>query len=194
VALASIVSPSPLPIQLLSFDGKIVPSGVQLRWSTASEINNDYFDLEKSTGEKFSAIATIKGNGTSFETSNYGFLDTKVTTGKIYYRLKQVDFNGKHTYSNVISVDFDARYSFTVYPNPATGTELNFEIFGVQDTNEVSISLFDELGRKVLSARAQLDEALGSVAGRLPLDKLSNGIYFFRVDGSAIYCKVVVTR
>ena len=195
VTLASIVSPSPLPIQLLSFEGKVLSMGVQLRWNTASEFNNDYFELEKSTGgEKFGRIATIKGNGTSFESHHYEYLDTKVAAGRSYYRLRQVDFDGNFTYSNVIAVDFEGSFTFSVFPNPVTGTDLNFQILGVKGTSAVAISLFDQLGRNVLSTEAQVDELSGSVEGKLSIDSLADGIYFFRVDGSAIYCKVVVRK
>ncbi len=196
VTLAAIVAGSPLPVELLSFDGKIVSNGVQLRWSTASEINNDYFEVQKmvANGEKFAPITTVKGSGTSGEIHHYDYLDTKVATGINYYRLKQVDYNGRETLSNVVSVNFDGNYTFSIYPNPATGTELNVQVLGIKDTDMVGISLFDELGRKVLSFRAPVDEQSGSVEGRMPIDKLSDGIYYVRVDGSTIYAKVVLRR
>jgi hypothetical protein len=195
VTLASIVSPSPLPIQLLSFEGRIVPMGVQLLWKTASELNNDHFEVEKSTdGEKFQSIANIRGNGTSPVSHSYEYLDTKVATGRTYYRLKQVDFDGHSSYSNIIDVNSDGIFTFSVYPNPVTGTDLNFQILGIEGTNMMGVSLFDELGRKILSAQAPIDEFSGSITGSLPIDKLANGIYYFRVDGTAIYSKVVIRR
>lgn len=195
VTLASIVSPSPLPIDLVSFQGKRVPMGVELRWTTQSEHNNDYFELEKSTsGEKFGSVATIKGNGTSSMAHHYEYLDTKVSTGTTFYRLKQVDFDGSFTYSNVISVNYEGSFTFSVYPNPATGVEVGFQILGIKETNTVGVTLFDELGRKVMSAQVPVDEASGSVDGRFPIDKLADGIYYFRVDGSTLYSKVILRR
>ncbi|HZY79894.1 MAG TPA: T9SS type A sorting domain-containing protein [Cyclobacteriaceae bacterium] len=194
VTLASIISPSALPIQLLSFDGQVVPMGVQLRWNTVSELNNDRFELEKSlNGEKFSAFATIKGNGTSFEEHNYDYLDTKVAPGRSYYRLKQIDFNGKASYSKVIRVDYNGDFTYTVFPNPAT-TELNFQILGIEGMSAVNVSIFDELGRKVLAAEAPVDELTASVNGHVLIDKLANGIYFFKVEGTNVYSKVVIQK
>jgi len=195
VTLASIVTPSPLPIQLLSFEGKIVPMGVQLRWNTASELNNDHFEIQKLTGgEKFESITSIKGNGTSNEPHFYEYLDMNAVPGISYYRLKQVDFDNHSSYSNIISVNFDGNFVFTVYPNPITGTDLNFNIVGIQGANIMGVSLFDELGRKMLSVQPQVDVLSGSVNGTLPVDKLANGIYYFHIEGSNMYSKVVIRR
>lgn len=95
-----------LPIELLHFSGKKVGNKNELYWATSTEINNDYFIIEKSsTGEKFKKIGIVNGAGNSNRLINYSLLDEEVENTINYYRLKQVDFNGSYTISNLISID-----------------------------------------------------------------------------------------
>ena len=89
-----------MPVQLLSFTGKGLENGVnRLAWSTASEINNDYYVIEKSIdGEHFEVVNRQSGAGSSLTQNDYIEFDRAITA-KPYYRLKQVDFNGSFTYS-----------------------------------------------------------------------------------------------
>jgi hypothetical protein len=93
-----------LPVQLISFDLKKEPTNIILHWKTASEINNDYFDIEKSIdGINFVAIGRVFGNGNSSEINKYLFKDYVLQNKNVYYRLKQVDYDGAYQYSNIIS-------------------------------------------------------------------------------------------
>ena len=97
---------SPLPVVWLSFTGNRMPNGtVQLNWSTATELNNSHFEVEKtSDGKTFTKIDQIKGNGTTNKISKYAYTDKQPGTSAVYYRLKQVDFNSKFEYSKLVAV------------------------------------------------------------------------------------------
>jgi hypothetical protein len=101
-----IVQPStPLPVELLSFSGTNEGSSNHLQWITLSELNNDYFTIERShTGTSFEPIGRINGAGNSTQEINYSFRDQSPLQNICYYRLKQTDFNGETNYSNVIAV------------------------------------------------------------------------------------------
>jgi len=109
-----------LPVSLISFTG--VPSmdnkSINLKWSTASEINNDYFELEQSkNGETFTAITKVKGAGYSASIKDYSFTDLNPIDGKNYYRLKQVDIDGVSQNSQIISVNIKNDLEVVISPN-----------------------------------------------------------------------------
>ncbi|MBK9731259.1 MAG: T9SS type A sorting domain-containing protein [Chitinophagaceae bacterium] len=109
-----------LPIELFSFTAKQQSKEVLLAWSTASEVNNDYFSLERSSNAiDFESIGDVNGAGTSKEILNYFFTDEHPGAGINYYRLKQTDYDGQHSYSNIEAVDFRTDpLAITAYPNP----------------------------------------------------------------------------
>ncbi len=113
-----------LPIELALFQANVFKNGVRLDWVTNTEINNDYFTLERSqTGETFEEIGRVQGAGNSGVQRNYHFTDESPITGRSYYRLKQTDFDGKYTYSEIRTVRFE-KTEFSqleiekVWPNP----------------------------------------------------------------------------
>jgi hypothetical protein len=131
-----------LPVQLLSFDGQALNFASQLRWSTASEQNNDYFDIEfLNANHDWESVGRVEGAGNSNELLQYEFIHRNAIGGHNYYRLKQVDHNGTTSYSNVISVWIDSSQN-VVYPNPNNG---NFSCSWDAST----ISIYDALGREV---------------------------------------------
>lgn len=125
---------SPLPVTLLTFSGEMNDEGnIDLNWETADELNNDFFQVQRSsTGlGDWEPLGYVTGNGNSDQIIRYTFTDDNVSKdeGFLYYRLKQVDFNGVFEYSPVISVAidselFEARNSWKVYPNPSNGFNL----------------------------------------------------------------------
>lgn len=114
-----------LPVTLVSFTGSLIDDKVYLQWETASELNNDYFLVEKSiNGRDWSSIGTVKGNGTTSQPHQYSLWDTNPYVGTNYYRLKQVDFDGSFNYSNIIQVDLNTsglQNFVQIYPNPTDG-------------------------------------------------------------------------
>ncbi|SNC60433.1 Por secretion system C-terminal sorting domain-containing protein [Hymenobacter gelipurpurascens] len=111
---------NPLPVTLTSFSGNHQPDGVQLRWTTASEKQNAYFEVERRTDNQvFSTLTRVAGRGNSTTATTYSFMDSAPQTGKMYYRLRQVDTDGTATYSSVIVVTVPSQsHTISLYPNP----------------------------------------------------------------------------
>ncbi len=117
--LASITIANPLPITLISFDATLIKNNVWLVWKTQTEINNDYFTLERSSNlENWETIKEVNGAGNSNTTLGYSTVDQKPLDGVSYYRLKQTDFNGAYSYSDIKSIKNNGFDNLTVYPNP----------------------------------------------------------------------------
>lgn len=120
--------PTVLPIELTYFVANCSRGNVEFTWQTASELNNDYFTIEYSLDAmEFEALATIAGAGTTTEEQNYQYTDFSAPeSGTVYYRLKQTDYDGNYTYSDMVAVVFDKKQvienpvNFVVYPNPAS--------------------------------------------------------------------------
>jgi fibronectin-binding autotransporter adhesin len=198
VTNASLDAPSALPIELLSFTGKVVTGGVELLWKTATETNNDFFNIEKSKdGEKFISIGEVDGAGTSKVARSYQFVDENPTNGKSYYRLKQTDFDGKFKHSNVISIDYDGPelVRISVYPNPTKGSEeITLEIKGLKDIDSLPISIFDQLGRQMNSADLQVD-GTGSVKRTISVEGMADGMYILKMGTTSNHVRrIVITR
>jgi hypothetical protein len=140
---------SPLPIQLLFFKVKQTSGGHLLEWATVSEINFDYFSVERSAdGINFRELEQVKGNGNTNERKDYSFENRNPLLGNNYYRLKSVDFDGTSQYFNVVSMDVKGEKTFVVFPNPASGTTISFSMNFVPGEN-AAISIFDNSGTVV---------------------------------------------
>ena len=134
--LASATSSNPLPVNLVSFSAEIVKESIQLNWETASEIDNDYFSIEKSTdGISFEEIEKIAGNGNSNVPINYSFIDENPHNGISYYRLKQVDFNGAYEYSAIVSANFEKETDngFVILNGNLSSSSLKMIVNGYSD-------------------------------------------------------------
>ena len=134
-----------LPVELVSFHGEIISKEIQLHWQTASEINNRGFDIEKSIdGKNWEVLDFVEGNGTTTALSNYYYTDEQPSLGLNYYRLKQIDFDEKYTYSDIISVDFATGISpqIQLYPNPVQN-ELNIV------NGQGIVTIYNSLGQMV---------------------------------------------
>lgn len=186
--LASITTTNPLPIELVKFDAKPGANHVELRWTTASEINNDYFTIEKSLdGHHWEEVVEVDGAGNSTSVINYSDKDYAPYTGISYYRLKQTDFDGSYSYSNVVSVLFD-NGAVNVFPNPVqVGATLTIE---AEATG--IISLLDITG-KIVFAETHVAQN-GIITFQMP--DVPVGVYFLRIEGqnSTIPAKLVVTN
>lgn len=141
-----------LPIEFVNFDANKIANGALLNWVTASETNNDHFDIERSVdGINFTVIATTKGAGTKKTLSYYLYTDNNKTNGIVFYRIKQVDTDGNYTYTDQRSVNYgiDEAFSFTVSPNPSNG---DFTVKINDPLNEeINVVLMDLVGNTVWS-------------------------------------------
>jgi hypothetical protein len=114
---------SPLPVELLDFTAEIKNRTVDLTWQTASEHNNDFFTVERSSdGFNFEPIAYVDGAGNSTTLLNYSEVDLQPLDGVSYYRLKQTDFDGAFEYSDIRVVSSAADAQVLIYPNPSKGS------------------------------------------------------------------------
>lgn len=110
-----------LPVELVNFDVTQLDDNVLLEWETVSELNNDYFEIQRGIdGVDFESIDLIDGAGNSTRTIGYQFEDIEPILGDSYYRLKQVDFDGKTSFSQIERVNFSGSGA-TIFPNPTTG-------------------------------------------------------------------------
>ncbi|MEO8146092.1 MAG: T9SS type A sorting domain-containing protein [Bacteroidia bacterium] len=165
----------PLPISVINFDAFKNNNVVDLKWTTATEINNDYFTIEKSKdGIHFASITTVDGAGNSSTTLNYATTDEQPYSGINYYRLKQTDFNGMFTYSKTVSVNFKNDNALFIFPNPVDN---DMFIYTGQIINQISI--IDVTGRAVgqwtgdFTNKIKLDLS-GIAAGCYSLKTLNN--------------------
>lgn len=180
-ALGSIgVSPNPLPVKLIQFSATIKTDDVLLRWTTASEINNDHFDIERSTdGKHFEKIGEVQGSGNTTQKINYEYLDKDVnhSINKLfYYRLKQVDYNQTFDYSNTATVLFNATREEgieSIYPNPIQD-EVNI-LTNQKVGGNVKIKIMDMSGRIILQQEVKLSG--GSNIIRIETNNLPKGSY-----------------
>lgn len=141
----------PLPVELVSFSATVEAGSVKLLWVTASELNNDYFQVERSQdGIEFFPVVRIPGAGTTSQRNTYQAMDENPLPGTSYYRLSQVDFDGTISYSRVAMVHIAGEVAdiLKLYPNPVRqGDILNFEYFS--DLEEViKIAFIDPAGRR----------------------------------------------
>ncbi|MFA6598421.1 MAG: T9SS type A sorting domain-containing protein [Ignavibacteriaceae bacterium] len=183
---------APLPVELSSFSAQQTGNMVTLNWSTATEVRNYGFEVEKSKGKSqnsnvdvsWEKIGFVQGNGNSNSPKSYSFVDKAVPIGKYSYRLKQIDFDGQYEYSPVVDVQVDAPLTFALkqnYPNPFNPKT----IIGYQlpNANHVILKVYDILGSEV----AVLVNGLQTAGDyEIPFDgeKLNSGIYFYKLQTS----------
>ena len=140
---------TPLPVELVDFAAQVRLGEVLLLWQTATEINNAGFEIQRSVdASNWQRIGFIAGLGTSFTTKSYRFEDPSPSSGLNYYRLQQVDLDGKSEYSEIISVEFGyAEKSMLLFPNPSEGV-VNIQINNPSN-ERVLIEVTTNLGRTI---------------------------------------------
>jgi hypothetical protein len=175
----------PLPVKWMNFTAEKIDKDVNLLWSTASELNNERFEVEKSIdNSKWLTIGVVKGNRTTNFVSSYKFIDVSTPqdmTGELYYRLKQVDFDGKFEYSNIVAVNFDKSLidKWNIFPNPGTSKIIINGVF--QSGNFI---LYDMQGRELINADYK------QFTTGIDVSALIIGFYFYRiVDENGISIK-----
>ena len=148
ITIGSTNSITPLPIELLSFEATCNNETPTLNWTTANEINNDYFTILRSEdGLDFSPIGTVKGNGNSNSIVNYTWTDNNPLKSKAYYQLKQTDYNGEFKLLGIRVITCDQANNITIYPNPFKNS---FTVqLSAQVTSPITLEVYDYLGRVV---------------------------------------------
>ena len=160
-----------LPVNLTKFEAKRNQNKVNLNWATATELNNDHFEVQHSdNGEDYKTIGQLKGNGTTSVGASYNFEHPNPSVGINYYRLKQVDVDGKYEYSPIRSVLF-GKNKISVSP---TFAKENVTIY-VRDDHSTSFGIYNLAGQQVLSGKA-----IGQQ--RIDVGFLQTGMYFIRTE------------
>ena len=164
-----------LPVDLTKFDVKKTQKSVMLSWATASEKNNDHFDIQKSSnGTHFETIGQVKGNGTTATGANYNFEDNTPSVGVAYYRLKQVDADAKFIFSQVRSIRF-GNNKLVVAPTLAKETIS----ITVSDDENINYEIINLNGQKILIGKA-IGQQIIDVSG------LNSGLYFIHTEGGNV--------
>ncbi|KAA3437491.1 T9SS type A sorting domain-containing protein [Rufibacter hautae] len=177
---------NPLPVTLTRFEGASRSGAVVLAWSTASEKNNDRFEIERSiNGKDFKKVGEVKGNGNSSATVDYSYTDRNAASGTVYYRLRQVDFDNAFEYSKVIAVSHAATASnnaaVSVYPNPVSDGRVSIR-FQDQVKGSATVRLVDVSGRVLHTQEVASVE--GEIALNLTSLNLKAGIYLISVNAN----------
>jgi len=169
----------PLPVELLTFEALALEHSVQIRWSTASELNNDYFSVQRSTdAEQWTEVVRRAGAGTSELAKFYTAEDYQPLDGRSYYRLKQVDFDGMSSYSSIVAVDFSGMPGLILSPNPSSG-KFTLE---AGKFNESQVRVYNSLGQLLPVTPLRANNKLS-----IDLSTYPEGIYIIRVtDGSVL--------
>jgi lysophospholipase L1-like esterase len=186
VAASSFVGAA-LPVRLTKFTASQVVDRVDLNWETASESNNSHFVIERSTDNRdFKAIGEVKGKGNSNTKTRYSYSDKKPSPGKNYYRLKQVDLDGKSSFSQVIQVtQRSVPQSIILYPVPATSV-IHLKLAADKKEN-VTVSIIDRSGNIKSSYPRKLDK--GENILNFPVSSLPTGNYLMQIKSEGTISK-----
>jgi hypothetical protein len=172
-----------LPVELASFTSTISNRDVTLNWSTASELNNSGFEIERSSNNEWTKVGNVNGNGTSSTVNNYSYTDRSLATGSYSYRLKQVDFNGNFEYFNLnneVNIGTPSTYALSQnYPNPFNpSTTINFDL---PTDGNVSLKLYDMSGKEVATLVNEVRSA-GYYSVNFNASQLTSGVYFYTIS------------
>ena len=176
ISFQKICADVPTPVELTFFQAKTFNYNVKLNWQTASEKNNKGFEIERSVDAKtWENIGAIKGHGESNIIVDYTFEDKRPLSILTYYRLKQVDFDGKASYSKVVNVDFNKKKGeFSIFPNPMNSKTATINVD--EDLLDGVLIVINSIGLMVKK------ENINSKILTLDLSNLSNGMYVFMVQ------------
>lgn len=173
-----------VPVELISFSAEVQENVISLKWETATEVNNSGFDVERSNDNiSFVKLGFIEGKGTTTEKQEYVYRDSDVNgKGKYYYRLKQVDFDGTESYSEIIEVDYaliPSVFSLSQnYPNPFNpSTTIQF---GLPKEVKATLKIYDALGSEVATIINEILEP-GYYEYQWNASNYASGVYFYRL-------------
>ncbi len=172
-----------LPIELIDFNAEINNNSVELNWATATELNNDYFIIERATdisteNSNWNQIDQTSGAGTTNTISEYILIDNDIDANEetYYYRLKQVDYDGKFTYSDIVAVSIKISKEISVYPNPSIGI---FKVSGLSDNTYNSVEVYNSVGQMIMKTE-------GTQELVIDITDQASGFYFIKSGTSTI--------
>lgn len=173
-----------LPVELTSFSASIKDGAVNLVWETATELNNYGFEIQrKAEGSEFTTVSFIEGFGTSSEKHSYSFADRNLAFGTYSYRLKQIDYDGNSSFSDVVEVDFSVPVEFNLaqnFPNPFNpSTSIKF---GIPEEASVSLKIFNMLGEEVAVIVNNEVYSAGTHTVQFNASNLPSGTYVYALS------------
>lgn len=197
---------APLPVELTAFTANVFDGKVNLRWQTATEVDNYGFEVQRSAFSNqrpanWETIGFVEGHGNSNSPKNYEFTDSELpNSDAVSYRLKQIDIDGAYEYSNEIEVTLEnipAKFELSQnYPNPFNPvTKIQFALPQSETQHSVSLRVYDIIGREVAVLVNESKEA-GIYEVEFDASKLSSGLYFYSLSaaGKTITKKMMLLR
>ncbi len=187
-------SHSPLPIKLLSFNVECQNNEAIIHWSTATEVNNDYFTIARSSdGINYQAVAIVKGAGNSSTTLNYSTVDTSPLFGTSYYRLSQTDFDGNTVIAGSVSFTACGNHNSTTINAYGTSNFIDVQINSIENDNAAyTISLTNDLGQNILTENKTVNTGINEFK---LYTEIPNGVYFLIVATSTnVYHKKILIK
>ncbi|PIP76886.1 MAG: hypothetical protein COW85_11860 [Ignavibacteria bacterium CG22_combo_CG10-13_8_21_14_all_37_15] len=173
--------PSTVPVEMTSFTCVANGSEVKINWRTATETNNNGFEIQRRSEKEFVTIGFVKGTGTTTNTNDYSFTDKQLRYGTYAYRLKQLDYSGKLEYSSIVEVQIVQGLGYSLmqnYPNPFN-PKTNIK-FSLPQTCHVKLTLYDALGN-IGATLVNADKRAGIHEVEFNASNLSSGIYFYQI-------------
>ena len=174
-----------IPVELVSFSGTQSNTEIHLSWITATELNNQGFEIERKTTDDWKKIGFVNGNGTTTEMQYYSFTDNirlVSNVDKIYYQLKQIDFDGTYEYSNEVIIEISQPDSYLLkqnYPNPFNpSTIISWQL---PESKFVTLKIYDVLGNEVASL-INKEKSAGNFEVEFDSNGLPSGIYFYTLQ------------
>lgn len=174
----------PVPVELTMFTALQLENKIRLLWTTATETNNLGFEIERNETGEFKKVGFMEGHGTTTEVNDYVFTDGDIVAGKYSYRLKQIDFDGTTSYSNIVEVDITKPVNYSLnqnYPNPFNPTTTIS--YSIPRDGLVSLKVYDILGNEVATLVNEL-QAAGSREIQFNAGNLSSGVYYYKLVSS----------
>ena len=185
---APTVNDTPLPVELVSFSAQVVGEVVNLKWRTETEVNNYGFDIERVVNprvnqKEWATIGFIEGHGNSNSPKDYSFVDSDLSGANIiYYRLKQIDNDGKYEYSHEVEISFISPNKYSLgqnYPNPFNpSTKIHYKI---AQNEFVNLSVYNLLGKEVVVLVNEI-QSQGTYSVVFAADNLPGGVYFYKLE------------
>ena len=178
---------STVPVELTSFTASVVNESVQLSWITATETNNSGFEVQRQTGDQiWETLGFVSGRGTTSEPSRYNYIDNIICSGNYSYRLKQIDYDGRFEYSNIIEMVVNVVNEFVLdqnYPNPFNpGTTISFRL---AVDSKVNLTIFNILGQEVVNL-ISTNMSVGQHQVNFDASSLNSGLYLYKLEAAGI--------
>ncbi len=172
-----------IPVELTAFSAAVNKNDVVLNWTTATELNNLGFEIQRKDKEgKFESLDFINGKGTTTEINEYSFVDSKVDAGNYTYRLMQKDFDGTFAYSQEVEVEISLPLEYSLeqnYPNPFNPTTTIS--YSIPSDNFVTIKLYDVLGNEVITLVNEQKQA-GRYDMLFNASNIASGVYYYQIN------------